>query len=90
LGRFGLCQKISKELINFQKEIVAEVGKEKMPVEPFSADIEARKRIREFLGDDLEKAIFQDKKTNTGEDKRLRNKLVPFLGKKYPEEKEKS
>jgi len=60
-----------------------------MPVEPFSADIELEKEIREFLGDDLEKAIFQDKKTNTGEDKRLRNKLVSFLGEKYPEEKEK-
>jgi polyribonucleotide nucleotidyltransferase len=89
LGALDFAKKYLKELINFQKEIVAEVGKEKMPVEPFSADIELEKEIREFLGDDLEKAIFQDKKTNTGEDKRLRNKLVSFLGEKYPEEKEK-
>ena len=89
LGALDFAKKYLKELINFQKEIVAEVGKEKMPVEPFSADIELEKEIREFLGDDLEKAIFQDKKTNTGEDKRLRDKLVSFLGEKYPEEKEK-
>lgn len=49
---------VIKELISFQEEIVAQVGKEKMTVELFGADEELAAKIKEEATDKLKEAIL--------------------------------
>ncbi|MBZ1345146.1 MAG: polyribonucleotide nucleotidyltransferase [Candidatus Nealsonbacteria bacterium] len=51
-----------KEIINFQKEIQKKIGKEKILLAQPLPDLKLEQKIKEFLGDKLEKIIFQKEK----------------------------
>jgi len=81
-------EKHLKQLIDFQKEIIKEAGKEKTKIEGFE-NKKLEKEIKSWLGDKLEKAIYQ--KTTFGREremKKLKKELSDFLEEKEPEEKE--
>ena len=52
-----------KELINFQKEIAKQVGKEKIIIQPSLEDPETEREIKNFLGKSLENAIYRKDKS---------------------------
>ena len=79
------AQKNLKKLIDFQKEIIKKAGKEKLPIKVSPPDIELEREIKEFLGKNLEKALFQKEKTERiDEVNKLRDDLVYFIEGKYP------
>ena len=69
-----------KKLVEFQKEIIKREGKEKAVIEPPPADPELEREMREFLGDRLEKALYQ-KESPVSE---LKADLAYFVEGKYP------
>ncbi|MFH1180953.1 MAG: polyribonucleotide nucleotidyltransferase [bacterium] len=71
-----------KDLIDFQKKIAAEAGKEKLVLPEALPDPELEKEIKDFLADKLEKAIFVKGKTGAAE--QLKNDLICYVQKKYP------
>ena len=73
-----------KKLIDFQNQIIKEVGKEKTQIEPFSKDLELEKEINSFLGDKLEKAIYQKNKAGMNEINNLKEDLIYYIEGKYP------
>lgn len=74
-----------KKLIDFQNQIVKKIGKEKISIEIPPQDLELEKEIKEFLGNRLEKAIFQpEKKERMEEVNQLREELMYFIEGKYP------
>jgi polyribonucleotide nucleotidyltransferase len=85
LEAFDFAQKYLKDLIDFQKKIREEVGKEKISFELPPRDLELEKEIKEFLGDRLEKAIYQKKKEERMEEvAKLKEDLIYFIEGKYP------
>ena len=46
-----------KTLCEFQNEIISEIGKEKVVLEPASIDAEVEKAVREYATDDMLSAI---------------------------------
>ena len=94
-AEFG--KKHLKEIIEFQKEIVKKIGKEKITLVPDIPDLELEKEIKEFLGNRLEQAIYftpLDKKLSNGARKQkqgrteeidtLKKDLSVFVEEKYP------
>ena len=80
------AKKDFKKLIDFQKEIKKEIGKEKIPLEILSPDFQLEKEIREFLGKKLEEALFRKEKADRLEEVNiLKDNLINFLEEKYPE-----
>lgn len=81
------AEKNLKEIINFQKDAVKKIGKEKAVFSP-AVESGIEKEIREFLGDRLEKAITgaEPKEKNFSEIDVLKEELVKFLDEKYPNE----
>lgn len=80
-------EKYLKELIAFQKEIIEKIGKEKIVLEAALTDNVLEKEIKEFLGEKLEKAFYQDKKPQRAEDlDKLKKELSSFVEEKYPEQ----
>jgi len=74
-----------EKLIDFQKEIVKKVGKEKDKIETPAKDLELEKEIKDFLGSRLEKALFQqDKVGRMDEVNALKEELTYFIEGKYP------
>jgi len=74
-----------EKLIDFQKEITNKTGKEKQVTEEPAKDLELEKEIREFLGNKLEKALFQENKVNrSGDVNDLMKGLVYYIEGKYP------
>ncbi len=74
-----------KEVIDFQKEITNKVGKEKIEIEETPRDLELEKEIKDFLGDRLEKALYQPEKTGRMEEvNTLKEELLYFIEGKYP------
>ena len=74
-----------KNLIDFQKEIIKKVGKKKEALAEPQIDRDLEKEFKDFLGDKLEKALFQAKKAdrdNALED--LENNLAYFIEGKFP------
>ncbi len=86
---FEFAKPYLKKLIAFQKEISEEIGKKKAELKAFSIDAELERKIKDFLGDKLEKAVFQAKKADRKNSvDNLKEELVSFLGKEYPGGKE--
>ncbi|MCH8741365.1 polyribonucleotide nucleotidyltransferase [Patescibacteria group bacterium] len=85
LKAFDFAKKDLDSLIDFQEEIIKKVGKEKVEIEDKPRDLELEKEIREFLGNNLEKALFQ-KKERMEEVNRLKTELSYFIEGKYPGE----
>jgi len=79
-----------KQLINFQKRIISEIGQEKLKIEPFVLDPQFEKELKGFLEGKIEKALFKVEKFEkmSAMDK-LRDGLVEFIKEKYPEDEEK-
>ncbi|MDP2664051.1 MAG: polyribonucleotide nucleotidyltransferase [bacterium] len=59
----NLAKAEAEKLIAFQKDIIKKVGKEKAVIEQPARDPELDQDIKEFLGDKLEKALYQPDKT---------------------------
>ncbi|MFC1663520.1 polyribonucleotide nucleotidyltransferase [Patescibacteria group bacterium] len=76
-----------KKLINFQNQIIKEIGKEKEVIQPPQKDIELEKEIKEFLSDGLEKALYQSGKNSRMTDvNNLKEELISFIEQKHPTE----
>jgi polyribonucleotide nucleotidyltransferase len=74
-----------KKLIDFQKDITGKIGKEKTVIEGAPADLELEKDIKEFLGDKLEKALYQEGKIERMDKVNdLKEDLVYYIEGKYP------
>ncbi|MFA5087030.1 MAG: polyribonucleotide nucleotidyltransferase [Candidatus Paceibacterota bacterium] len=68
-------KKIQTDLIEFQEKIQKEVGKEKIKIKDYSINEELEKEVVNFIGNRLEKALFE--KTESVED--LKNELAEHL-----------
>ena len=87
LDALEYSEKYLKKLIDFQKEISKKIGKEKIILETSEPDAALEKEIREFLGDNLEKAFFQkDNNKRDDEVDKLKEELAGFIEKKYSQE----
>ncbi len=74
-----------QELLDFQKKIVQETGKEKINLEPAEKDAELETEIKEFLKDKLEKAMYQsEKKERMDGVDQVKEELCYFIEGKYP------
>lgn len=82
---YELAQPYLKNLIDFQNGIIKKIGKEKSAIEEKPIDRDLEKEFTNFLGDKLEKALFQVKKTDRdtaiGE---LKGNLAYFVEGKFP------
>jgi polyribonucleotide nucleotidyltransferase len=75
-----------EKLIDFQEKIKKEVGKEKIKIEIPEKDIEFENEIKKFLGEKLERAIFEKEKSERIEKvNQLKNELAEFINQNYPE-----
>ncbi len=73
-----------KKLIDFQNQIIEKTGKEKIKIEEAPTDLELEKEIKEFLGNRLEKALYQkDKIDRLDQVNDLKEELVYYIQKKY-------
>ena len=73
-----------KKLVDFQEEIIKKVGKEKIPLLTPASDLELEKEVNEFLGNKLEKALFQEKKTERMEEvNEIKRELSQHIEEKY-------
>jgi polyribonucleotide nucleotidyltransferase len=74
-----------KQLVDFQKEIAKKAGKEKAKIEGPAIDQDLEREVRSFLGDKLEKVIYQTSKTESAKElSLLKEELVSFIEEKYP------
>ncbi len=74
-----------KNLADFQNEIIKKFGKKKEVVAESSIDRDLEKEYKDFLGDKLEKALFQVKKADRGNAlEELENNLAYFIEGKFP------
>jgi polyribonucleotide nucleotidyltransferase len=68
------------KLINFQKEIIEKVGRDKLKIEETSPDVGLEKEIKDFLGNRLEQALYRsDKSERMDEVNGLREELSVFI-----------
>lgn len=73
------------KIIDFQKEIAEKVGKEKIPLAVVKSDPELEKEIKQFLGQQLEEALYQKEKSERMEAvDQLKEELLHFIEAKYP------
>ncbi len=80
---FKFAQPELEKLINFQKEIIKELGKTKAELKSLE-DQDLEKDVREFLQDKLEKVLYQPQKTERTEDlSSLTDDLLSFITEKY-------
>jgi len=79
LEAYNFAKTHLKKLIDFQKEIIKKVGKEKLIFTEPAIDPELEKEMKEFLADKLEKALMQ---SNSLEE--LQKDLIYFIEGKYP------
>ncbi len=80
------AQETLQQIIDFQKNIIAKVGREKETFQPaVHSDIETD--IKAFLGDRLEKAITNAApgEKNLGPAEELRTELTTYIKEKYPD-----
>ncbi|MFH1582353.1 MAG: polyribonucleotide nucleotidyltransferase [bacterium] len=79
-----------EKIINFQKDIIKKVGKEKIAFDGKILDEELEKEIREFLGDKLENVLYQKDKEDRMEDvDNLKEELITYVEEKHPDEDKK-
>ena len=88
LEKIKFSQRCVKEIINFQKEIIAEIGREKKEAKLIEADKETEDAMRKFLADRLSKIVFADNKDEQHkEGKQLREDLHKFVEEKFGDDK---
>jgi polyribonucleotide nucleotidyltransferase len=77
---FEQAQKEIKSLIEFQQKIVREIGKPKVKVQLAESDEELSRKIKNFLKDRLEAAVYQkDKTLREAKTAALKNELKEYL-----------
>lgn len=87
LEALEFSEKYLKKLVDFQKEILDKIGKEKTVLKLVEADVSLEEEMETFLADKLEKAFFQKDKNKRDEAIRiLKNELVDFIEEKHPGE----
>ncbi len=80
-------QKYIKDIIDFQNEIIAQVGKEKRKVTLLQGDEKVEETVRKFLSDKLENLLFEaDKIKQVKKQKKLTEELEAFVEKNFEEE----
>ncbi|MCD6402515.1 polyribonucleotide nucleotidyltransferase, partial [bacterium] len=73
-------------LYNFQNQIKEKEGREKIKIETKPIDPKLENKIKKFLGDRLEKAIFKEKKENRMEQiKEIKEALLEYIEKEFPD-----
>ena len=88
LEKIKFSQKCVKEIIDFQKEIISEIGKEKKEARLIAADEETENEMKKFLADRLDKVVFADNKDEKQkESKQLREDLQKFIEEKFGDDK---
>jgi len=84
LEAFEFAKPHLKKLLDFQKEIFQKIGKNKIALPLSTPNPKLEKEIRDFLGDKVERAIFQTEKTERiDEMETLKEKLINFIKEKY-------
>ncbi len=74
-----------KKIIDFQNQIFKKEGRQKIILKSLPSYPELEKEIREFLGDRLEKSLYQKEKNERMRDVNdLKEKLFFFIEEKYP------
>ena len=87
LEAFDFAKNYLKEIINFQKEIIKKIGKEKIEIKPPLIDSKLEKEIRDFLENKLEEALYQKEKIYRFEQlNKLREELSNFIETNHPGE----
>ncbi|MBZ9578267.1 polyribonucleotide nucleotidyltransferase [Patescibacteria group bacterium] len=85
LEALEFSEKYLKKLVDFQGEISEKIGKEKILIETPPRDLELEKEIKNFLGNKLEKALYQKTKVGRMEEvNKLKEELTYFIEGKYP------
>lgn len=81
------ADEIFKKIINFQREIITKIGKEKARFEP-AVELDIYKDIKEFLGSRLDDAITHagPGEKNLEATELLKTELSKFIMEKYPDE----
>jgi len=75
----------AEKLISFQKDITKKIGKEKTVVEELAKNPELEQDIEEFLGKNLEKALYQPNKTERMDEVNdLKRDLLYYIEGKHP------
>ena len=83
-GSWEFAKKNIKNLIDFQKEIIDKVGKNKIVIEAALTDFNFEKEIKEFLKNRLEESLFQLSKTKREDDlENLKKELIYFIEDTY-------
>jgi len=95
LEAIDFAKKDLQKLLDFQKEILKKAGKEKTVLPAPEKDLELEKTIKEFLGQNLEKALFpaspagrqKDKIARIKDVEKVENDLFSSIEEKYKEPK---
>jgi len=83
---FQFAKPFLKKLIDFQKDIIKEMGEEKISLPESVIDSNLEKKLRNFLGQRLELAIFQKSKGDRTEDSdALKEELLEFVKQENPD-----
>jgi len=87
ISAIDLAQKQINELIAFQEKIVEEIKPEKMELAMAAIDSELEKKIKDFLKDKLEQAIYtKEKQTRQSKIAQMEGQLLEYLGKDLEQE----
>ena len=82
---YDLAKPHLKNLIDFQNEITKKVGKKKEVIAEPKIDRDLEREFKDFLGDRLEKALFQVKKTDRNNAlEELEGNLAYYIEGKFP------
>lgn len=84
---FSLAKKPLKEILDFEKKIIENFGKKKIHFDEVSNLKEIEEKFRNFLKDDLEKALYiEDKVDRNNQIKELEKRLTVFTEENHAEE----
>ena len=87
LEAFSFAKKPLKEILDFQNEIIEKFGKKKISFSEVSNLKEIEEKFRNFLKDDLEKALYvETKEDRSVQIKELEKRLKEFVGENNQEE----
>jgi polyribonucleotide nucleotidyltransferase len=89
LAAFEFAKPYLKEIFEFQKKIIADFGKEKIKIE-VEKNPDLEKEVKNFLGNNLEKAIYQKNKSERVDQlSKLKTDLANYIEEKYGDKNKK-
>ncbi len=90
LKAFAFASESIKEICCFQKKIASEIGKTKIEIKSDSTDLEFNEKIKDFLSQDLKKALsLKEKNEREKEMSSLKEKIQFFVSENYPDDENK-